>query len=194
MKGPKKQFDKAHILRTLLIIEREERIGRKGLAKKLILGEGTVRSILKTLIKKGYLESAVAAGHKLTNEGEKFLKNLHNFVLGPKIIDGKELTIGNKDIAVLVRDAANNLKVGIEERDAAIKIGSLGVSVLIFKNNELKFPRETELKVNNDSLYKSFEFKEDDVLIIGTDNTYDKAENAAIAALFTSIGDKIILS
>ena len=194
MKGPKKQFDKAHVLRTLLIIEREEQIGRKGLAKKLILGEGTVRSILKTLIKKGYLESAVAAGHKLTNEGEKFLKNLHNFVLGPKIIDGKELTIGNKDIAVLVRDAANNLKVGIEERDAAIKIGSLGVSVLIFKNNELKFPRESELKVNNDSLYKSFEFKEDDVLIIGTDNTYDKAENAAIAALFTSIGDKIILS
>jgi hypothetical protein len=39
-----------------------------------------------------------------------------------------------------------------------------------------------------------FEFKEEGVLIIGTDNTYDKAENAVIAALFALVGDKIIIS
>lgn len=194
IKGPQRQFDRAHVLRTLLIIEREGMIGRKELAKKLILGEGTVRSILKDLIKKGYLESAVASGHKLTNKGKKFLTNLHSFVLGPKIVDGKELTMGSKDMAVLVRNHANNVKVGLEERDAAIKIGSIGASVLIFEDNELRFPRETKKRIRHDTLYKSFEFKEDDVLIIGTDNTYDKAENAAIAALFASIGDKITIS
>ena len=112
-------------------------------------------------------------------------------ISSPKIIDGKELTLGNKDVAVLIRNAASNVKVGIEERDAAIKIDSLGASVLVYKNNILRFPRADESKINNDSIMGSFEFKEEDVLIIGTDNTYDKAENAAIAALLTIIDDKI---
>lgn len=193
MKGALRQFDRAHVLRALLIIEREETVGRKDLAKKLTLGEGTVRSILKTLLKMGYLKSAVASGHTLTNKGKQFLMDLHEFVLGPKAIDSKDLTIGNNDVAVLVRNAANYVKNGIEERDAAIKIGSLGASVLIFKDDELRFPRE-ESEVNNDILSKSFDFREGDVLIIGTDNTYDKAENATFAALFALIGDKISLN
>jgi len=194
MKGPQKQFDRVHVLRTLLIIEREEMIGRKELAKKLSLGEGTVRSILKTLIKKGYLKSTVAKGHRLSNKGKQFITKLHDFVLGPKIVDAEELTIGNKDVAIVVKNAAKKVKLGIDERDAAIKIGSLGVTALIFQNNELKFPGQTELKVKDRNLYKLFEFREDDVLLIGTDNTYNKAENAAIAALFALLGDKIAIS
>ena len=191
MKGPQRQFDEIHILRTLLILEKEKRIGRKELVKKLDLGEGSVRSVLKYLMERNYLTSAVAKGHSLSKKGEQLVAKLHSFVLGPKIVDAKELTIGNKDVAVLVKNAAKNVKMGIDERDAAIKSGSLGASVLIFRNNDLKFPDQTKLNVKNKNLYKSFEFEEEDVLIIGTDNTYDKAEIAAIAALFTLIGNKI---
>ena len=194
MKGPQKQFNKAHVLRTLLIIEREGTIGRKELANKLIIGEGTVRGILKTLIEKGYLKSAVAIGHKLTNKGKGFLIKLHNSILGPKIVDGKELTIGAKDMAVLVRNATNKVEVGIKERDAAIKIGSLGASVLIFEKDELRFPVEPELKIKDDALYGLFDFREEDVLIIGTDSTYDKAENATIAALLALVDNRIVIS
>ncbi len=193
MKGALRQYDRAHVLRTLLIIEREDTVGRKDLAKMLTLGEGTVRSILRTLIKIGYLKSAVASGHTLTKEGKQFLTGLHEFVLGPKAIDSRDLTIGSNDVAVLVRNVANYVKNGIEERDAAIKIGSLGASVLIFKDKELRFPRE-ESEIDNGILSKSFDFREGDVLIIGTDDTYDKAENAAFAALFALIGDRIGLN
>ena len=124
-------------------------------------------------------------------KGKQVVAELHSFVLGPTIVDAKELTIGSKDVAVLVKNAAQNVKMGIDERDAAIKSGSLGASVLIFRNNELKFPDQTKLNVKSNNLYKSFEFEEEDVLIIGTDNTLDKAETAAIAGLFTLIGDKI---
>ena len=55
--------------------------------------------------------------------------------------------MGNKDVAILVSNVANRVKLGLGERDAAIKIGSLCATVLIFKNNELKFPEQTELKV-----------------------------------------------
>ncbi len=193
MKGPQRQFDRVHILRTLLILEKEGRIGRKELVKKLGLGEGSVRSVLKYLMEKDYVTSAVAKGHNLSKKGEEFVTTLHNFVLGPKIIDAKDLTIGGKDVAVLVKDTAKNVRLGINERDAAIKIGSLGATVLIVKNNELIFPDQTELKIRNDNLYKSYDFREGDVLLIGTDNSYEKAENAVIAALFVLIGDKIVL-
>ena len=194
MKGPQRQFDEVHILRTLLILEKEKRVGRKELVKKLNLGEGSVRSVLKYLMRRDYATSAVAKGHSLSQKGEQLVAKLHGFVLGPKIIDAKNLTIGSKDVAVLVRNAAQKVKLGINERDAAIKIGSLGASVLIFKNKELKFPGQTKLEVKNKELYKSFKFEEEDVLIVGTDNTYDKAENAAIAALFSLMGNKDIIS
>jgi len=192
MKGPQRQFDEIHVLRTLLILEKERQIGRKELVKKLDLGEGSVRSVLTTLMKKDYVTSAVAKGHSLSNMGEQFVTGLHKFILGPKIIDAKELTIGDKDVAILVRNAVKKVKIGIAERDAAIKIGSLGVTVLIFKNNGLIFPDQTELKIKNENLYKSFDFNDGDVLIIGTDKNYAKAENAAVAALFVLIGDKIV--
>ena len=192
MKGPQKQFDKVHILRTLLILEKEGRIGRKELVKKLGLGEGSVRSVLKYLMEKNYVASAVAKGHSLSSRGKKFVTKLQNFIIGPKIIDAKELTIGDKDVAVLVRGTVHKVKLGINERDAAIKIGSLGATILVVKNNELIFPGQTELKIKNNNLYKSFNLRERDVLIIGTDNNYEKAENAAFAALFVLIGDKIV--
>ena len=194
MKGPRKQFDSVHVLRCLLILEREKRIGRKELKKKLVLGEGSVRSILKDLTKKGYLKSAVAKGHELSIKGRKFVKELNKSILGPRIISAKGLTVGEKDVAILVRNVADRVKIGLDERDAAIKIGSLGATILVFKNNELKFPDQTRLKIKNNDLYRLFDFKEEDVLIIGTDNTYNKAENAAIAALFALVGDKIIIS
>jgi len=194
MKGPRKQFDSAHVLRCLLILEREKRIGRKELTKRLVLGEGSVRSILKDLSKKGYLKSAVAKGHELSTKGWRFVKELNKSILGPRIISAKGLTVGEKDVAILVKNVADRVKIGLDERDAAIKIGSLGATILVFKNNELKFPDQTRLKIKNNDLYRLFDFKEEDVLIIGTDNTYDKAENAAIAALFALVGDKIIIS
>lgn len=85
MKGPKRQFGKLHVLRTLLILEKKKRIGRKELAKKLVLGEGSVRSILKDLNKRGYLESVVAKGHKLSIKGQKFVTELHGFFWGQKL-------------------------------------------------------------------------------------------------------------
>lgn len=194
MKGPQKQFENMHVLRTLLILKREERIGRKELAKKLVLGEGSVRSILKDLNKEGYLESAVAKGHNFSIKGQKFVTKLHRFFLGPEVINAKRLTVGKKDVAILIRNVADRVKHGIDERDAAIKTGSLGATVLVFKNNELKFPDQTKLRVKNRDIYRLFEFKEGDVLIIGTDNTYDMAENAAFAALFALISDKIVIS
>lgn len=192
MKGPQKQFDKVHILRTFLILEREKRMGRKELAKKLGLGEGSVRSILKNLEDKGYLKSAVARGHSLSDKGKKFVARAYKFISGPKIINIKRLTIGDKNVAVLIRNCADRIKLGINERDAAIKIGSLGVTTLIFKDNELKFPNQPKFKVKNKELYKMFELKEGDVLIIGTDNNYNGAENAAIAAVLNLVSDKIV--
>ena len=75
MKGPQRQFDKVHILRTLLILEKEKRVGRKELAKMLNLGEGSVRSILKDLMKKRYLKSTVVKDTTFLQKGRNLLQN-----------------------------------------------------------------------------------------------------------------------
>jgi len=191
MKGPRKQFDKVHILRTLFILEQENEIGRKELVKKLGIGEGSVRGVLDYLSEKDYVTSAVAKGHQLTTKGKEVIKKIHALVAGPQIVDAKELTVGEKNVAVLVRDAANHVSLGIHERDAAIKIGSLGATVLIVKNNQLLFPGESEVTVGNEELHRLFSLRNGDVILIGTDTRYDRAENAAVAGLLTLIGEKI---
>jgi len=71
----------------------------------------------------------------LTDKGRSFLGKAPEFVQ----VDVGDLTVGRASVATIVRGAAHKVKRGIEQRDEAIKFGAEGATVLIFKNNKLRF-------------------------------------------------------
>jgi DNA-binding PadR family transcriptional regulator len=179
--GPLPRFAEVHVRETLNLIEKYGRAGRKQLAEKLGIGEGSMRTILDTLKKHGLITSS-RGGHALTAKGRRYLGRPLEFVR----VDAGDLTVGEIDVATVVRGAAARVKKGIEQRDAAIKVGADGATVLVFKRGKLQFPDGfTKVNVKLEKLIKIFRPREGDVIIIGTGGDAVKAEAGARAAART---------
>jgi len=177
--GPLPRFAEVHVRMTLELIAEHQRIGRKQLVEELGVGEGSVRTILNQLKKRGLITSS-RGGHFLTAKGERALGKLFEFVQ----VNVGDLTVGKVDIATIVRGAAAKVKRGIEQRDDAIKAGADGATVLIFKRGRLRFPDgffEVK-KETSDALLKVLRPREGDIVVIGTAGDAVKAEAGAKAA------------
>jgi len=177
--GPLPRFAEVHVRKALEIIAEHKTIGRKQLAKKLGVGEGSMRTILNQL-KKQELITSYRGGHALTTKGRQAVGRPLKFVQ----VDVGNLTVGEVDVATVVRGAASKVKRGIEQRDEAIKAGADGATVLVFRANKLQFP-EGFARIKKElmrQLVKTFDLRKSDVIIIGTAGDLTKAEEGAKAA------------
>jgi DNA-binding MarR family transcriptional regulator len=177
--GPLPRFAEVHVRRALELIAEHKTIGRKQLAKKLGVGEGSMRTILNQLKKQSLITSS-RGGHTLTAKGRSALGKPLEFVQ----IDAGDLTVGEVDVATIIRKAATKVKRGIEQRDEAIKAGADGATVLIFKSGKLRLP-DGFVRVGKELaelLIGTFTPREGDVIIIGTAGDLTKAEEGAKAA------------
>jgi len=180
--GPLPRFAEVHVRMALELIAKHKTIGRKHLAKKLGVGEGSMRTILNQLKKQSLITSS-HGGHALTVKGKQFLGKPLKFVQ----IDAGSLAVGRTNIVTIVRGAAKKVRRGIEQRDEAIKTGAAGATVLIFRRGKFQFPGGF-LKVGKkqaETLEKIFHPQEGDVIIIGSAPDAVKAEEGAKAAART---------
>jgi len=180
--GPLPRFAEVHVRMALELIAEHERIGRKQLAEEIGVGEGSMRTILNQL-KKGGLITSSRGGHALTTKGKRSIGKPLEFTQ----IDISSLTVDKANVATIVRGAASKVKLGIEQRDEAIKVGAAGATVLIFREGKLQFP-DGFLKVGKkqaEVLMKIFSPREGDVIIIGSARNAVKAEEGAKAAART---------
>jgi DNA-binding PadR family transcriptional regulator len=180
--GPLPRFAEVHVKRALELIAENKTIGRKQLAKKLGVGEGSMRTILNQLKKQSLITSS-RGGHTLTAKGRRALGKPLEYVQ----VDVGDLTVGEVDVATIVRGAAAKVKRGIEQRDEAIKAGADGATVLIFKAGKLQFPdgfaKADAKKV--EKLIAALRPRDGDVIIIGTGRDAVTAEAGARAAART---------
>lgn len=180
--GPLPRFAEVHVRRALELIAEHKTIGRKQLAKKLGVGEGSMRTILNQLKKQSLITSS-RGGHALTAKGRRSLGKPLEYVQ----VDAGDLTVGEVDVATVVRGAAAKVKRGIEQRDEAIKAGADGATVLIFKAGKLQFPdgfaKADAKKV--EKLIEALGPRDGDVIIIGTGRDAATAEAGARAAART---------
>jgi DNA-binding PadR family transcriptional regulator len=181
-KGPLPRFAEVHVREALELIAKHGRVGRKDLANELRIGEGSTRTVLNQLKKRGLITSS-RGGHSLTDKGRRALGKPLEFVK----IDAGDLTVGEVDVATVVRGAAYRVKKGIEQRDEAIKAGAVGATVLIFKNDKLQFPdRFIEIGKNlSETIVKTLKPQEGDAIVIGTADDVVRAEAGARAAART---------
>ena len=185
-------FIEAHLVKALKIVDSEGPVGRVRLSKILGLGEGAVRTLVKHLKNEGLIKIS-RTGIILTDSGKKLSSFLNSRISSETEVPQSSLTVGPFNIAVLVKNVADAIKYGLEQRDAAIKVGASGATTLIFSHGGLVMPgAEGEDVFKNipairDVLISKLKPREGDVVIIGSGNDRLTAELGAIAAALETL-------
>lgn len=188
--GPIPLFSDFHVWKTIRLIASKGPIGRHSLRKKLKLGEGSTRRLMDRLKEEGVIDVS-RSGCVLTSRGKGVWKELSTRIGKIARVDASSLTVGKIDIAIQVKNAGHKVSTGIRQRDAAIKVGADGATTLAYTKGKLVVPilrkhldEESKLAKQIRSL---FALEENDMVVIGTSDSDDKAEMGAWAAARTLI-------
>lgn len=187
-------FVEVHVIKTLMVIGSEGPTGRGKLARTLMLGEGTVRTLLRHLEHQGLIKTS-KAGIALTEKGREIYSQLQSEIGYAVEVSRSPITVGSFNIALLIKKGARAIRDGIEQRDAAIAIGAKGATTLIFKGNDLSMPLVNEDVFQNAPQVRArllSELKpcESDVIVIGSAQDRLTAEFGAIAAALETLKAK----
>jgi DNA-binding PadR family transcriptional regulator len=182
--GPVHRFADYHVYRTLLLLSDGRRRGRKSLAEAVDVGEGSMRTILEFLRDKGYID-VKQTGIKISHKGQEFLRKIP---IHMERLEPSDISISERNVAVLVRSRAERIALGIEQRDAAIKAGAEGATTIVMKAGRMLVPPDYSLDKEKPDIAKGLRKllspAEGDVVIIGSAGEYGLAEDGALAAAF----------
>ncbi|MGH9983282.1 MAG: DUF4443 domain-containing protein [Nitrososphaeraceae archaeon] len=173
-------FDIAHIFKALQLIGTRGHISRDLLCEELNLGEGSIKTLVKHLKMENMIETS-NAGTKMSDKGKKFFEELVSSIPAECKIPRCSIALGKFNYVILLKHLSFAIKSGIEQRDAAIKMGGIGATTLLFRKGKFMMPT-----LNYDCLKKEPNIRgllierlnpgDDDVIIIGSD---DKSERVA---------------
>jgi predicted transcriptional regulator len=189
--GPSMTSGPAHIFFALELIAVKP-IGRNQLAKKLAVGEGSVRTLI-TRLKNNELIETSRSGCSLTDKGYMIWTKFVQLFPKRGEIGKTELTNAKQNYAFLVKGNGRKVKSGIEQRDAAIVAGATGAVIIVSKLGHLtiqsvssrlerKFPEAAR------QIKETFEPKDDDAVVLVGADSISKAKQGAFAASWTLIG------
>jgi hypothetical protein len=185
-------FDVVHVFAALQMIGKDNnRTSRNALCSGLVLGEGTVKTLVKHLKMQGLIETS-NRGTKLTVKGKSICEGLLSAIPAEISLPKCSVALSRFNYAVLVREFGFAVGLGIEQRDAAIKMGAKGATTLLFKDNKFVMPANSDDSLKRERevrkmLVEKLNPREGDVIIIGSaDNNKKTAElGAKSAALLT---------
>jgi len=184
-------FMEAHLVKALMTLDAKGPVGRVRLAKTLGLGEGTIRTLIRHFENEGLIKST-KTGITLTNSGRRLASNLKSRISDETDVPRSSLTVGPFNIAVLIKNAAHAIKGGLEQRDAAIKVGAQGATTLTYSRGRLNMPNVEEdvfrdAPAIRETLVSKLKPRENDVIIIGSANDRLAAELGALAATLETL-------
>jgi hypothetical protein len=185
--GPVHRFADYHVYKALAALSDGRRKGRKQLSQAVGVGEGSMRTIIEYL-RDHELIDVKQTGISISNKGVEFL---NGFPIQVGVLSKTDATLGSEAVAVLVRGHRSRVKIGVEQRDAAIRTGADGATTIVVQGGELWVPPDFNLDKERPDftaeLRGIFSVKEGDVIIIGTGSDYHHAEDGALAAAFEII-------
>lgn len=176
--GPVPKFREYHIWKTLWCLNQEQPLGRKVISSRLNVGEGSTRTIISILLDLGLI-LVRKNGVMLSPKGKALWEDL-KIEVSP--IEDNSITIARCNCAVKIPDMSLRITDGSNERDIAIKAGAVGATTLIVEGGSLVFPKSNyPVSRRMQELLKSkFVLDEGDVIVIGTADTEQAAEEGAV--------------
>lgn len=191
--GPAPAFTHVHVSQAVLTIGDQGQIGRIELSRRLGIGEGAIRTLIKHLLH-GKIITIAKDGCILTRRGLILYNSLRSKLSEVRKVDARQLALDKVTAALLIRRSGRRVRRGIEQRDAAVKAGATGACTLVFKNLQFLMPmsENEEWKLTlDDELYQdlkiTFNPKENDVVVISSGQNNFLAEKGAMAAALTLI-------
>lgn len=141
-KGPRAVFSEVHVLKAMLAIGSASAVGRGRLGSLVGLGQGEVRTLIKRL-KENDLIVIEPDGCKLSRKGEREFEKLKEKIPWSGSVKARSLGIGDQCAGVLIRGAGKNVRKGIEQRDAAVRVGAVGALTAVFTQGRFTLPGES---------------------------------------------------
>lgn len=184
-KGPAPAFTPVHIIKSLLIIDSEHSIGRIALSKRLRIGEGSVRTIIKKMVEKGIITVDSIGGCTLTASGASIISELKAILIKTTPFDLAEMDIDAPCYAIHVRSSIEKIPL-TRLRDLAVRNGADGMVILSYSANKFSFPLMSEdLSVSYPGLElrlrKAFTMREGDSVLVGFSKINVGAEDGTFA-------------
>lgn len=180
--GPLHRFNDYHVYKTLSLLTDGRRKGRKQMADRIGLGEGSMRTIVEYLRDEGLVD-VKQTGIRITKAGMDFISLLPLQVYE---LDAQDISLGEHSVAVQVKGMASKVTSGMEQRDQAIKAGADGATTVVVKGERLTIPVDFDLDKERPetawALRRLFDINDGDVIIIGTSLDLQRAEEGALAA------------
>jgi len=188
--GPSTMFTAAHVFFALELMTQRP-IGRNKLAKKLEVGEGTVRTIINRLRKSGLIVTS-KEGCNLTRQGLVVWKKFEELFPKRAEIGETELTNAEYNYAILVKNSGDRVQSGIEQRDAAIVAGAKRAVIMVSSGGHLMIESvssslERQFPTVMDQILTTLQPEENGVIVLVGASTLWKAKQGAFAASWTLI-------
>src|SRR5262249_43362935 len=95
--------------------------------------------VLKKLRRSGYVE-VVRSGCYLTSKGKRLVSGIQEGMTGLVPLSDSGLTLGSNGVALSLRWAGPTIRNGIEQRDAAIRVGASGVTSYAIVSGRFTIP------------------------------------------------------
>lgn len=146
--GPASRYCDAHLYLILDCLVHEDHASRMRLTEVTGLGEGSVRSLIRILGKWGLVNTA-RRGTRITDAGLAIYSQL-----GMRIVDCRceDYSTGEYQCGVIIRGLADEVDDGLRQRDTAVRNGAEGATVLVMRDGNIVFPRDTVI----DDAYPEF--------------------------------------
>jgi hypothetical protein len=185
-------FDMVHVFKALQLMKNRGYVSRSLLCQELVLGEGTIKTLLKHLKMHDMIKST-NTGTKMTNKATTIFSKLLSHIPVEMNLPRCSIALGKFNYVVLLKQFSFAIKSGVEQRDSAIKMGALGATTMLFRDGKFVMP-----DTNYDSLKKepyiysllieNLKPEDEDIIIIGSDDLSEKtAELAAKSAALLTI-------
>ncbi|MFW9787966.1 MAG: DUF4443 domain-containing protein [Candidatus Thorarchaeota archaeon] len=186
-------FKPHHAAVGLIMIGREQPLGRYELCDKMSIGEGSVRTLLKRLSDADFIEPEGKQGQKLTSKGKELFDDVSHDVPIGLMLDVRQLVMYEYAYANLVRDRASQVTDGVRQRDEAIiqgGYGKAGATTLIQRNIRLVMPPDdfhilVAYEAETLLIIESLRPKNNDVVVIGSADDPNLAREVSMAAVMT---------
>lgn len=137
--GPSRTFTELQVIRTILILGERKVLGRTLLSRLLNTGSGAIRTLINDLEVHDIIR-VERTGCMLTKKGQDIHRNITEKILLIDKIDAGRLSVADYDAAVIVKNASKLIHRGIEQRDAAIRVGAKGATTLIYEDGKFVIP------------------------------------------------------
>ena len=184
-------FEPAHIFKALQLIDVNKKASRSLLVGELGLGEGSIKTLVRHLKMNGLVTTS-NSGMTLTSKVTALLSKITGATPSEADITESTIAMGRANHAILVKALAEEIGSGIEQRDAAIMIGALGATTLLFHDNRLyTSDKGYDIPINDQKLtlevIKKLRPENGDVIIIASAENRKTADLAAKRAALETI-------